>query len=440
MKKRKNEKFENNEGQNQGGIRDNAAVFAKKIGDFFSTEPQKEKVLSHEDFSAAGDVYYAGVSAYYKVAERILLVLLVLFIVFSIITNSSEITYNNFYYLLKDFTSAADAGNNTYETLSYESDSRQRFVLYRGGIAAVSPSRLSIFTATGRRTLNETSSFSSPYAVSSNRYVLFYDTAGKSFSIYNSFSKVYSEELPNPVKCAALGTDGSFAIVTKAESGYWTTRIYTRSFDLKAIIPTSEYIFGLSLDSDGQKLAVLTYNEGIGIGRTKASIYDLSKMKDSKGNKITLIKTLEYDGEFPIKCGFIDSGAFAMITDSRIRFFDKKLEETDSSDDYSDGSLRGYYLGDEGVAVAVIRNAGSAVYVFNGSGNALMSDEFSQHISDISVYDQYLFLQTEQGVMRVDCRNNTVETLNAGNGKMLVYNGKTALVCGESKAEYLVFS
>ena len=34
-----------------------------KIGHFFNPEPQKEKVLRHEDFNAAGDVYYASVSA-----------------------------------------------------------------------------------------------------------------------------------------------------------------------------------------------------------------------------------------------------------------------------------------------------------------------------------------------------------------------------------------
>ena len=184
----------------------------QKIGSYFNTEPQKERVLRHEDFNAAGDVYYASVSAHYKVAQRILCLFLVFFLVISVLLNFKEITYDNFFYLLKDFTSAADAGNNYYETLSYESDSRQRFTLYRGGIASVSPSRISIFTATGRRTLNETSGFSSPFAISSDKYVLFYDTAGNTFSIYNSFARVYTEKLDYPVKCASLADDGSFAV------------------------------------------------------------------------------------------------------------------------------------------------------------------------------------------------------------------------------------
>ena len=66
-----------------------------KIGGFFDPEPQKEKVLSKEDFQGAGDVYYASVSAFYKVFERIMWVLLVLFLAFSILTNYKEITFNN---------------------------------------------------------------------------------------------------------------------------------------------------------------------------------------------------------------------------------------------------------------------------------------------------------------------------------------------------------
>ena len=62
---------------------------SEKVGRFFHTDTQKEKVLRYEDFNAAGDVYYAGVSAVYKVAQRILWLLFVLFLVISILLNYS---------------------------------------------------------------------------------------------------------------------------------------------------------------------------------------------------------------------------------------------------------------------------------------------------------------------------------------------------------------
>jgi len=417
----------------------NVKGFVRKIGNYFNTEPQKEKVLQHEDFNAAGDVYYATVSANYKVAQRILTLFLVFFLIFSIITNFNEITYDNLFYLLKDFTSAADLGNNYYETLSYESDSRQNFVLYRGGIASVSPSRISIFTATGRRTLNDTSEFSSPYAISSDKYVLFYDTAGTTFSIYNSFTRVYLGKSDYPIKCASLAKDGSFAIVTKADTGFWNVKIYTKNFKLKAIIESENYIFGIDLNSDLQKLSVIKYDSGEGIGRTTLSIYDLSKMTDKKGNEVEEQKIFIYEGEFPIKAGFIGDDSIALITDRYVRIYDSSCNEHTRSNDYSNGNITGYYLGKEGVAVSVMNSANCKIMAYDRHGNELCEKKVSYNISDISIYDTSIFLQVNSSVIKISSENDNIQELNVGNGKMLVYNENTVLVCGESKAEYLIF-
>ena len=69
--------------------------FFDKVGDYFNPEPQKERVLRHEDFNAAGDVYYASVSAFYKIAERLLWLVLAAFLAFSVVTNYKEITFEN---------------------------------------------------------------------------------------------------------------------------------------------------------------------------------------------------------------------------------------------------------------------------------------------------------------------------------------------------------
>ena len=127
--------------ENSSDVQDQKIL--QKLGRFFRTDTQKEKVLRYEDFNAAGDVYYASVSAVYKVAQRILWLLFILFMLFSVLLNYSEITYDNFYFLIKDFSGAADREGAYYETLSYESDSRQQFQLYRGGLVTVSPSKTS---------------------------------------------------------------------------------------------------------------------------------------------------------------------------------------------------------------------------------------------------------------------------------------------------------
>ena len=73
-----NEEPEQDKGRTKGAKK---KVF-DKVGGFFDPEPQKERVLSKEDFKGTGDVYFASVSAFYKIIERILWVLLILFLVF----------------------------------------------------------------------------------------------------------------------------------------------------------------------------------------------------------------------------------------------------------------------------------------------------------------------------------------------------------------------
>lgn len=422
---------------NETDGREEASTFSQKIGQFFSTEPQKEKVLQHEDFNAAGDVYYANVSAAYKVAQRILWLFFVFFMTISITLNYQHITYDNFFHLIKDMSGAAQEGDSQYETLSYESDARQNFVLYRGGVATVSPSKLSIFTATGRRTLNATSSYSSPYVISSNKYVLVYDTSGTTFSLYNSFSRVHTETLDYPITNASLGADGSFVIVTRTADSRAMIYIYNKSFKRAAEISGDYYVFDIVLNTEQKQLALLTYDVGDGAGCTTLSVYDCSKMESQK--EITKANTIRYNGEFPLSCGFLENNTFAIVTDRCIRILDADYDILEESDDYSSGNLTGYSLNESGVAVSYTESSRNAVIAFDKSGNMIYNDFVTFAVSDIAVCEDYVFLQTEQGVTRIHAPKGTEERLTSGQGKLLIYNSNTALICGESKAEYLIF-
>ncbi len=411
--------------------------FSQRLGRFFSTEPLKEKVLQHEDFNAAGDVYYAHVSAAYKVAQRILWLFFVFFMVATILLNYQNITYDNFYYLIKDISGAAQSGNSQYETLSYESNPRQNFVLYRGGVATVSPSKLSIFTATGRRTLNASSGYSSPYVISSNKYVLVYDTSGNTFALYNTFSRVYTETLDYPVTDAHIAADGSFVIVTRAADSRALIYLYNKNFKRIAEIRGDYYVFDVVMDSDRQQLAMLTYDVGQGTGCTTLSVYDLSQVARKK--EIIKTKQIEYSGEFPLSCGFLENNTFALLTDHCIRILDEEYDIKETTDDYSAGNLTGYFLNELGAAACFTDSSKNTIIAFDKSGNILYNDFVTFPVSDIAVYENYVFLQTEQGVTRISTPKMTEEHLPSGQGKLLIYNADTALVCGESKAEYLVF-
>ena len=412
-------------------LRDGLGI-GQRIGRFFSPEPQMEKVLRAEDFHAAGDTYYATVSAGYKVAQRLLWTVFVLFLMCSILFNYQEITYDNFFYLIKDFSGAADTDGRQYETLSYESDSRQNFVLYRGGLATVSPTKISVFTATGRRSFQATSSFSSPYAVSSNRYVLIYDTSGKTFSIYNSFARVYTETLDFPITDACLMEDGSFVIVTRSSDYRSVICVYNKRFEKAGELRSDSFVFDIAANKKTNTLTVASYNAGNGVGQTSLSVRELTTLEET--DQIVL------EGEFPLGCDFLEGGSFSLITNRHIRIYDSDFSEKEKSADFSGEILRGFTLSAEGVAVATIEASQNKVYAYGRRGNELFSGSVSFNVLDIGIAGSYLFLQTEQGVARLYAPDGSSQILPSGHGDLLVYNEETALVCGESKAEYLIFS
>lgn len=401
-----------------------------KIGHFFNPEPQKEKVLRHEDFNAAGDVYYASVSAGFKVAQRVLWVFFVCFMAITLVFNFREITYDNFFYLIRDFSGLADSGASNYETLSYESDSRQKFSLYRGGLVTVGPGGVSIFTATGRRSLQASSEFSSPYAVCSNRYVMVYDTSGKSFSVYNSFARIYTETLEYPVTDACFAKNGTFAIVTREADSKTVVYVYNKNFKKLAKYRLDAYMIDMAIDSDRNLLTFLYYGIGDGTGNTHLSVRDLTTLEE--------VANKDLNGEFPMESGFLSNNCFALVTDSSTRILNADFDEIESCN-YAGGSVSGFSVSGQGVAVSVISSSKNEIIAFDKSGKLLYNDSVYHSVKDIGIYGDYLFLQTESGVVRMNPATLAEEELSSDNGKMLLYNEKTALICGEAKAEYLIF-
>ncbi len=402
-----------------------------KLTCLFDPTPQKEKVLKYEDINRAGDTYYANVAVGYKISQRVTVLLMILFLTISLFTNFKDITYDNFFYLLKDFSAAVDFESSNYDTLAYNSDQRHFFSLYRGGLAIADPSGISVFTATGRQTLRTNTPLSAPCIESSGKYFVVYDTAGDSISVYNAFARIYSESFGYPVTKACFSDDGKMAIVTKDISHRSLVHIYNKDFDKLFTVPSDKYVFDMCFDSAIDSLVICYYDIGNGSGVSELSVRKL----DSPTNESHRIYI---DGEFLLKCGYIDNGRLAVITDKAIRLFDEELQEYDSFS-YVNSEVSGFCINEYGVTVSYISSSQNAVVVFNSQGHKIYGSVVNDTVKDVYLCERFAFLRTDMGVWRIDTSDTSQQFLPSDQGKMVVYNSNTALVCGESKAEYLVF-
>ncbi len=403
-----------------------------KVGSFFDPEPQKERVLSKEDFDGAGDVYYASVSAFYKIAERLLWVILTVFLTVSIATNYREITYSNFFYLLRDFSTAAESNTSNYQVLSYDSDDRQKFSIYRGGLVSASPSSVSIFTASGRRTLKSNNDYYSPNVICCDKYVLVYDGARSAFSIYNSFSKVYNEKTDAPITDACFNLDGAFAIATRSDGGGTVIYLYDDDINKRGKISDSRFMFDMALNDSDTRVASLYYSTGNGTGETAICVYDKSNSGGKRLSNILL------QGEFPLKCSFIDNDSLAVVTNRSIRIYDKNFKQTELQS-FGEAEICAFDATENGAIAVVSTGTQKNIFAFDSDGDRAFGGSVNENISAASIFGDHLFLRTVTGVIRVNMSNAAKEFLPSDGGKMLIYSEDTAIVCGDAKAEYLVF-
>ena len=416
------------------GVDTSDSGFFDKVGDFFNYEPEKERVLSQEDFKRAGDVYYASVSALYKISERFLWLILIIFLVFSMITNYKEITYDNFFYLLRDFSSVSDSqSTNNYQVLSYDSDSRQKFALYRGGIVSASPSTVSVFTAGGRRTLRSNNDYYSPNLVCCDKYVLVYDTAGSSFSLYNSFSKIYNEKLEGPIVDAVFDASGAFALATRQNDSKTVVYIYGKDMKVRAAITSNRFIFGMSQSDADSRFAALYYEANSGVGATSVCIYDTESSDSAR-----VVGEVSFDGEFPIECSFLENGRLAVLTNRAVRVLDKNFKEI-AKQSFGEASVSAFDVSRKGTTVAISNGIAKKVIAFDKNGDLLYNENINENVSDVGISEKCVFLRTISGVIRIDTQEKVSEFLPSDLGELLIYSEDTAIVCGEARAEYLVF-
>jgi hypothetical protein len=262
---------------------------------------------------------------------------------------------------------------------------------------------------------------------------LVYDTAGASFSVYNSFSKIYNETLDGPITDACFDEKGAFALAIRKNDTETAVYLYNDNIKQRGVLRDSRFVFDINLNEDASKLVALYYQAGSGVGETAVCVYDVKSSESAKK-----LKEIKLEGEFPLECAFLDNGSLAVVTDRSVRIYDKNFGETEV-DEFGENKITAFSVCEDGVAVALSEGIEKRVAVFDKKGKKQYDGYLEENISAIGMADNSVFLRTVSGVIRLDTKEDEKEFLPCEEGKMLIYDADTAIVCGDAKAEYLVF-
>ncbi|MBQ8440344.1 MAG: hypothetical protein IJX19_06775, partial [Clostridia bacterium] len=149
--------------------------------------------------------YYENISARLGITQVILYLSLFAFVVLSFFRNTELITYQNFYYFIKDLNASSESVFAfESDAVSYPTDSEQSFTLYRKGLAVAGNSAVTVFTATGRQTVSQNISYRHPVTVGAGKYLLVYELGGTQYSLYNSYAQVFKGSSEQPILGAAV--------------------------------------------------------------------------------------------------------------------------------------------------------------------------------------------------------------------------------------------
>lgn len=275
-----------------------------------------DEVLTEEpiDFSAPSIPYYENLANRLSFVRVVLYMVLLVFVVVTVISNHTLITYENLYYLAKDIGAATLTAQSRADTVSYPiSSAGSDFSLFRGGMAIAGSEVVTVMSGSGRQTLSVNVSYADPCVRASDKYCLTFGRGENSFAVYNSFAQVHGETTAFPVYEAAVANDGSFAIVTRSRDYTSEVLLYDGNLHPTAALHLNGYCVGLSFNPEGDRLGIVSVEAVEGVWETKVTMVRIE-------NRISE-ESVTLSGRFGQTCAFLSGDRMAVIFSDGLMIF-----------------------------------------------------------------------------------------------------------------------
>lgn len=387
-------------------------------------------------YQGEGSPRDAKLSYYYNIVKIGCVSAFCVILAVAVIFCGGIFTYENVYYMFKDITYITDYSESSPHMLSYSKPvSNQDFAAFKGGLAAISDSEIKFFTSTGRATLTLGGEYTDPKVVTGDSYALIYDSGKESFSIYNSFICLYSEQLDHAISSADMSDDGRFAVVTRGKSYSTAVRVYDSDFSLLTEYSKNDYIISAKLSPDGRFMAVLSFDAQSGTAKSTLSV-----LKIGDGELYSSVST---EGGIPYSTEILSADRVALFFSDRVTVYSMKGRMI--SEYYYPSELSAFSANEEGYALLFDErtvSGASMLAIFDRNGKAYTPKRIEGDVRDVEMSDGYVYLLCSDRVVRVDAvsgAENSVPVDFDGADLVVTDSGKV-LLCTSASAYYISFN
>ena len=379
---------------------------------------EKQNALPKGEDSVQINEYYLGVSKKLRGAKYLSLLFMVAALILTLWAYRSRLTYDNFRYILRDIDEAGHATMST-DSVYYSANDTNFYTLFRGDFAVGSSDGVSFHRALGSLSFEDKISFKSPILAPSDKYMLAYDSGGKSFYVYNSLGRVYNETLKHGIVDCAASADGHFAVLTKSDVGDFVVRIYNKDFALVGEVTRAGYAYSVGFTEDGRLFIFEGYSSLAAI-YTDILFYTVGA-EDIDG-------TVTVQG-LALECGDFDGGT-AVISSSCITVFDKDFATKDSYSFGTSDVLYGAVCG-KGICVLLDKNEAGAQEeaVLYTSDESVKKQDVPYGAKGITLCGNKEVLLYSDRLFVCDGENSTEISIADGAKKLLLMDKRKVVVC-----------
>ncbi len=377
------------------------------------------------------------VNAHYtKLARRTSLFKLVciIFIVFSAIYcltfHPNEITMENFRYMLK-FINLGTETTPQVDILAFDGNDGNMGVSYKGDLAVLNESGLTITDWKGQVTLREGFSFAHP-KINQNGVNLFcYDLGGKEVKIFNSHSLLSEISLDYPLYWFASSESGNFAIATSAKGYRSAVNIYDKQFILiYSSFFGDKYVDFVDISPDGKEFITASH-----FSQSGNIVTQISKFRTDTENVIVEHKFI---GEIPLGIYYTENG-YCLLTSDKMRMFDNNDAQTGEISFSGRELLSCRVFGNKVIVTYALEglSGGTETIIYGLDGVSQFSNRFGNSVNDAKIIGDVAYILTPGELTLSDVASGQSETYIVPTSySSLTYNGEKIILFSESQAEF----
>ncbi|MBQ4575995.1 MAG: hypothetical protein IJA85_12505 [Clostridia bacterium] len=399
-------------------------------------DPEKVKKVKRRPEYVIEEVsenpYYLAISRKYKYAKLFTVALLVIYLLFMISTRRDDITIENLRYMFKYIDVSPDGEEASLTELLYDSDSELTLELYRGDVVSATSKAVTIYDAGGSSVMTSEEAFDNPVIRSSEKYLMVYDLGGDHFSIYNSFTQLYTESFSFPISCADISDSSAFAVATRNLEYKTEVLFYDKNYKVVNRISKDKYAASLDLNPEGTELLLASFNvEG---GDYYTEIMRLKAAETEPSLLFTISDTM------PLEIAYTSDGGFSLLCDRGICYYDEKGVKRGEM--IFSGLPADVYLGADYTVAVFNQNLvgyNNLVLVTDRSGNTVYRTYLKGQLVDIDVSGDDVFILLDGSVVKIALdsgheiseavEKNTLQVLAAGDGAAVICYSNKASVC-----------